>query len=96
MYKSSKVSIGIYIVYRYKYKPIAGGTYMKTFHTIVQEYLEGDSGLRFGQYFCNTYIKKSWPELYYAKYSHARPIIQRWLRDNGYVSTMPPVIAKDS
>lgn len=49
--------------------------------------------LRLGQYFCNTYIKGSWPELFYEKNDNkAAEMIRVWLADHSYTDSMPPVV----
>lgn len=45
---------------------------------------------RLGQYFCNTYIKQSWPELFYANDEKAESLIRTWLEENCYTETLPP------
>lgn len=49
--------------------------------------------VRLGQYFCNTYIKGSWPELFYEEDEEkAAEIIRTWLVDHQYTDTMPPKV----
>lgn len=50
--------------------------------------------VRLGQYFCNTYIKGSWPELFYEEDEEkAAEIIRTWLVDHQYTDTMPPKVS---
>lgn len=52
-------------------------------------------GLRLGQRFCNMYIKKPWPELYYVTdKAAALRIIDAWLTDNHYTLTLPKEIKR--
>ena len=45
---------------------------------------------RLGQYFCNTYIKQPWPELYYEEDGEtAFDMIAEWLQDNQYYDKLP-------
>lgn len=51
--------------------------------------------LRLGQRFVNTYIKGSWPELYYeADETKAAEIIEQWLIDHQYNDHLPEVVGK--
>lgn len=44
---------------------------------------------RLGQYFVNTYIKGSWPELFYADEAKALPMIVEWLDAYQYHDHLP-------
>lgn len=49
--------------------------------------------LRLGQRFCNTFIKESWPELYYeANDAVAKSMIEVWLDRHQYYTELPPAI----
>jgi hypothetical protein len=46
--------------------------------------------LRLGQFFCNLYIRESWPELYYeADDSKAAALICDWLERHQYTDSLP-------
>lgn len=66
---------------------------MKTIEKLLQEYHSRESyvkHLRFGQFFCNHYIKEPWSELYYEEdIVKAIDKINMWLIDNCYVHKMP-------
>lgn len=49
-------------------------------------------GLRVGQRFVNMYIKKPWPELFYADETKSAELISGWLEDNQYFDELPPVV----
>jgi hypothetical protein len=54
---------------------------------------EAQAHLRLGQYFCNTYIKESFPELYYESDDNvAAEIIEKWLADHQYTEELPEPI----
>lgn len=61
---------------------------IKKHHSKIQE--NSTSEYRLGQYFCNTYIKQSWPELFYANDERAESLIRTWLEENCYTDTLPP------
>lgn len=51
-----------------------------------------NDGLRLGQRFVNIYISQPWPELFYeTSDKEALLIITRWLTENHYMHTMPPL-----
>ena len=51
--------------------------------------------LRLGQRFVNTYIKGSWPELYYeADDAKAAEMIEQWLHDHQYNDHLPEIVGK--
>lgn len=46
--------------------------------------------LRLGQYFCNLFIRESWPELYYeADDAEANALICEWLERHQYTDALP-------
>lgn len=54
---------------------------------------EKEVSIRFGQYFCNTYVKKFdsvTNELFNMSFEKATNAINEWLYDNGYADTTPP------
>ena len=52
---------------------------------------------RFGQWFCNNFIKSPWPELYYeTSEDKARKMIEQWLDDNQYIRQMPARTAQNA
>lgn len=63
----------------------------RTVHKIMLLWLHDDPHLRFGQYFCNTYMSKAWPDLYSASEGVSHNMIERWLIKNQYEFTMPPL-----
>lgn len=70
---------------------------MSATHQLFQEFNEskkihGDHE-RLGQYFCNRYIKMSWPELFHEKNDAISiEIIKVWLADHDYHNELPPVL----
>lgn len=50
---------------------------------------EKPSEQRLGQWFCNTYIKGSWPELFYADDEKAAAILASWFESHHYVDSLP-------
>ena len=45
---------------------------------------------RFGQWFCNNFIKEPWPELFYEEdKTKSKTMVEQWLDDNCYVRSMP-------
>lgn len=48
---------------------------------------------RLGQYFVNTYIKGSWPELFYADDAKALPMIAEWLEAYQYQECLPSQVS---
>ncbi|MND11991.1 hypothetical protein D3C87_504850 [compost metagenome] len=51
---------------------------------------ETGNQLRFGQFFCNCYIKESWPELYHSNAEIAEKLIAEWLVNHQYLDELPP------
>jgi regulator of replication initiation timing len=51
-------------------------------------------GQRLGQYFCNTYIKNSYPELYYADLRESIRRIREWLDLHCYYTELPQPIKR--
>lgn len=65
---------------------------MSSLQEIVYKWVENGDSTRLGQHFCNNYISKPWPSLYYAEdHDAARDIIARWLADNQYENELPPL-----
>ena len=63
---------------------------MNSLSLLVKEWQEESREERLGQYFCNRYIKKPWPELFYCNsFSRALAIISKWLEDNHYTDVLP-------
>jgi hypothetical protein len=65
---------------------------MKSFNQLLEDWdqeLAKGRQVRFGQYFCNTYIRQSWPTLYYADYVMAAELIFNWLKDHQYEDELP-------
>jgi hypothetical protein len=48
---------------------------------------------RLGQFFCNKFIKRDWPELFHASEKDAESMIKAWLIDHNYEDTLPPVVS---
>lgn len=69
---------------------------MKSLEKLVNKFNNDASTpcLRIGQYFCNRYIKGSWPELYYAEHEDAIKMIEQWLQDNHYQENLPQPIKR--
>jgi len=68
---------------------------MNSFNQILQmhcEHLENDGTERFGQFFCNRFIKNSWPTLFYSNYETASELIYNWLNDHQYTDNIPKQI----
>ena len=64
-------------------------------HNIMSDWIEDNSGQRYGQYFCNKYISKSWPELFYCTNDYeSAAIISKWLIEHQYEYDMPPLRKK--
>ena len=54
---------------------------------------EKEVSIRFGQYFCNTYVKKFdsvTNEIFNMSFEKATNAINEWLYDNGYEYNTPP------
>lgn len=63
---------------------------MKSFQSLLSDYLRSESNERLGQYFVNRYIKKPWPELFYEESDvKAGGMIVSWLEDNQYTEELP-------
>lgn len=63
---------------------------MKSFDKLVKEWQTENRNERLGQYFCNRYIKKPYPELYYeADYFTTAWLIAQWLVDHNYQEELP-------
>lgn len=57
---------------------------------------EGQESQRLGQFFCNTFIKDPWPELYYEEDDiQSLKMIESWLSSHHYLDTLP-VTVKES
>ncbi len=65
---------------------------MNSFNELLDDYYANAGNIRLGQYFCNQYIKKQWPTLFYADFDKACSLITNWLRDNNYIDELPPKI----
>lgn len=47
-------------------------------------------GIRMGQYFCNKYVKESWPQLFYCTDDEqSKQMIKEWLTRYCYESELP-------
>lgn len=63
---------------------------MNSIEQLLKEYKIYGRGERLGQYFCNRYIKKPMPELYYQENSGiALGIIRNWLQMLDYRDELP-------
>lgn len=68
---------------------------MKSLQQIVRAHGQVKHNLRLGQYFCNTYIKESWPELYYeGDHEKAKAMIAEWLERHQYTEVRPQPILR--
>lgn len=69
-----------------------------TFHQWLTDFYKNrkeQQSLRLGQAFCNDFIYKSWPELYYEKDEQkAVDMIGKWLYDYNYLTTLPKKIGE--
>lgn len=61
----------------------------KAFIDFLSFHYKDRKGMRLGQHFCNLYIKKKWPELFYGEDKQTCFLIQDWLNENGYVEELP-------
>jgi hypothetical protein len=63
---------------------------MKSFQSLVSDYLSTRTPERFGQWFVNRYIKGQWSELFYESNDVlAMGIVHKWLEDLQYIDTFP-------
>lgn len=64
---------------------------MKTFIQFIHEHMAMPNPKpRFGQHFCNLYIKEPWPELYNEESNiMAEAMIAKWLKQHQYWPNMP-------
>ena len=62
---------------------------MTTFYEWEDAYSSSMTTERYGQAFCNEFIKAPWSELFYADTATARSIVAQWLMDNHYWPNMP-------
>ena len=54
------------------------------------EQLQGSTE-RLGQYFCNRYVKSSWPKLFYEEdFNKCSILIEKWLKKYCYETQIPP------
>ena len=66
---------------------------MQTLMIILRDHRVGYRNLRLGQYFCDRYIKSSWPDLFYCEdYAKCVHLISKWLEDNQYLDSMPKTL----
>ena len=65
---------------------------IESLNKFIRIHTNGDKHQRLGQRFVNMYTKKPWPELFYASEEDALPIIEQWLLDNQYTTTLPEPI----
>ena len=65
---------------------------MTVFQELFHSWQDTQRDERFGQWFCNRYIEKSWPDLFYADYGIASTKIAKWLKDHQYEENMPPIV----
>lgn len=64
-----------------------------TYYAWLQDYFQNRKSERLGQAFCNDFIKRPWPELFYeTDLKKAEVIIGKWLLDNHYVNDIPQLI----
>ena len=62
---------------------------MTTFYEWEESFFSSMITERYGQAFCNEFIKASWPELFYAETASARSMVVQWLIDNHYWPNVP-------
>ena len=62
---------------------------MTTFYDWEESFFSSITTERYGQAFCNEFIKASWPELFYADTATARNMVVQWLIDNHYWPNVP-------
>ena len=62
---------------------------MTTFYEWEQSFFSSLRTERYGQAFCNEFIKASWPDLFYADTATARSMVVQWLIDNHYWPNVP-------
>lgn len=62
---------------------------MTTFYEWEESFFSSTTPERYGQAFCNEFIKASWPELFYADTATARNMVVQWLIDNHYWPNVP-------
>lgn len=62
---------------------------MTTFYEWEESFFSSMKTERYGQAFCNEFIKASWPELFYADTPTARNMVVQWLIDNHYWPNVP-------
>lgn len=62
---------------------------MTTFYEWEQMHVSSMTSERYGQAFCNEFIKAPWPEIFYADTATARSMIVQWLIDNHYWPNVP-------
>lgn len=59
------------------------------------KHLYPNNEIRLGQYFCNEYVKDSWPNLFYEEDDKSsQALIQLWLNSNRYANVMPQTIKR--
>lgn len=65
---------------------------MKSLKEFLSYHYKKNDDWRLGQRFCNWYITKPWPELFYcADEQKAIEMIEQWLVDHQYIETLPEV-----
>lgn len=74
------------------YVPVQDEQMIDSLNKFISIHNNGDKYQRLGQRFVNMYIKKPWPELFYASDEDAAPMIEKWLLDNQYTTTLPEPI----
>lgn len=62
---------------------------MTTFYEWEESFFSSMTTERYGQAFCNEFIKASWPDLFYADTATARSMVVQWLIDNHYWPNVP-------
>ncbi len=62
---------------------------MTTFYEWEEAFFSSMTTERYGQAFCNEFIKASWSELFYADTATARSMVVQWLIDNHYWPNVP-------
>lgn len=62
---------------------------MTTFYEWEESFFSSMTTERYGQAFCNEFIKVSWPALFYVDTATARNMIVQWLIDNHYWPNVP-------
>lgn len=59
--------------------------------------LDYQCGVRFGQYFCNKYIKDSWPKLFYEEDNEqSKKLIVEWLVHHCYTTSLPTEVIQNA